>query len=49
MQYIWKDESQLPSMWSIHLDDATAAILHPNAHHTPAYWWRGDQSVYRDD
>ncbi len=29
-------------MCSIHLDDATAAILRQNAHHTPAYWWRGD-------
>ncbi len=27
---------------SIHLDDATAAIVHQNAHHTPAHWWRGD-------
>jgi len=25
-----------------HLDDATAAIVHQNALHTPAYWWRGD-------
>ncbi len=24
-----------------HLDDATAAILRQNAHHTPAYWCRG--------
>ncbi len=32
-----------PPMCSIHLDDATAAILHQNAHHTPAYWWRGDR------
>jgi len=24
------------------LDDATAAILHQNAHHTQAYWWTGD-------
>ncbi len=30
-------------MCSNHLDDATAAILHQNAHHTPAYWWRGDR------
>ncbi len=30
-------------MCSIHLDDATAAILRQNAHHTPAYWWRGDR------
>ncbi len=28
---------------SIHLDDATAAIVRQNAHHTPAYWWRGDR------
>ncbi len=27
-----------PPMCSIHLDDATAAIVHQNAHHTPAYW-----------
>jgi len=25
------------------LDDATAAIMRQNAHHTPAYWWRGDR------
>jgi len=25
-----------------HLDEATAVILHQIAHHTPAYWWRGD-------
>jgi len=25
-----------------HLDNATAAILRHNAHHTPAYWWRGE-------
>ncbi len=31
-----------PLMCSIHLDDATVAILCQNAHHTPAYWWRGD-------
>ncbi len=30
-------------MCSIHLDDATAAILRQNAHHAPAYWWRGDR------
>jgi len=29
-------------MCSIHLDDATAAILYQKAYHTPAYWWRGD-------
>ncbi len=34
---------QPPLMCSIHLDDATAAILRQNAHHTPAYWWRGDK------
>ncbi len=34
---------QPPPMCSIHLDDATAAILRQNAHHTPAYWWRGDR------
>ncbi len=33
---------QPPPVCSIHLDDATAAILRQNAHHTPAYWWRGD-------
>ncbi len=32
-----------PPMCSIHLDDATAAIVRQNAHHTPAYWWRGDK------
>ncbi len=31
-----------PPVCSIHLDDATAAIVRQNAHHTPAYWWRGD-------
>jgi len=36
--YIWKGESpQLPTMCSIHLDDATTAILCQNALHTPAY------------
>ncbi len=30
-------------MCSIHLDDVTAPIVHQNAHHTPAYWWRGDR------
>ncbi len=34
---------QPPPVCSIHLDDATAAILRPNAHHTPACWWRGDR------
>ncbi len=38
---------------SIHLDDATAAIVRQNSHHTPAYWCRGDRvmkpiSRYRD-
>ncbi len=28
---------------AFHLDDATAAILRQNAHHTPAYWWRRDR------
>ncbi len=28
---------------SINLDDVTAAIVRQNAHHTPAYWWRGDR------
>ncbi len=33
-----------PPVCSIHLDDATAAIVRQNAHHTPAYyWWRGDR------
>ncbi len=32
-----------PPMCSIHLDDAMAAIVRQNAHHTPAYWWRGDR------
>ncbi len=31
-----------PAVRSIRLDDATAAILRQNGHHTPAYWWRGD-------
>ncbi len=31
-----------PPVCSIHLDDVTAAIVRQNAHHTPAYWWRGD-------
>ncbi len=37
------ESPQPPPMCSIHLDDATAAILRQNAHHTPAYWWRGDR------
>ncbi len=37
------ESPQPPPMCSIHLDDATAAILHLSAHHTPAYWWRGDK------
>ncbi len=32
-----------PPVCNVHLDDATAAILCQNAHHTPAYWWRGDR------
>ncbi len=41
--YIVRGESpQPPPMCSIHQDDLTAAILCPNAHHTPAHWWRGD-------
>ncbi len=27
------------------MNDATAAILRQNAHHTPAYWWRGDRMM----
>ncbi len=43
-----------PPVCSIHLADATAAILRQNAHHTPAYGWRGDRvmkpiSRYLDD
>ncbi len=34
---------QPPPMCIIQLDDMTAAILRQNAHHTPAYWWRGDR------
>ncbi len=34
---------QPPPVCSIHLDDATTAVLCQNAHHTPAYWWRGDR------
>ncbi len=42
--YIEVEESpQPPPMCSIHLDDATAAILRHNTHHTLAYWWRGDR------
>ncbi len=48
-----RESPRPPPMCSIHLDDATAAIVHQNDHHTPAYWWRGDrvmkQSVYGDD
>ncbi len=32
-----------PPVCSIHLDDATAAIVRQTAHHTPAYLWRGDR------
>ncbi len=48
-----RGESPPPPVCSIHLDDATAAILRQNAHHTPATggeeteWWT--QSVYGDD
>ncbi len=35
---------RLPLVCSIHLDDATAAIVHQTAHHKPAYWWSGDRS-----
>ncbi len=31
-----------PAMCSIHLDDATAAIVRQDAHHTSAYWYRGE-------
>ncbi len=42
--YIEGESPQSPPMCSIHLDDATAAILRQNAHHTPpSYWWRGDR------
>ncbi len=34
-----------PPACSIYLDDAMAAILRQNAHHTPAYWWRGDMMM----
>jgi len=38
------ESPQPPPMCSIHLDDdATAAIVRQNPHHTPAYWWRGDR------
>ncbi len=44
--YIEGGKSPEPSpVCRIHLDDATTAILHQNAHHTPAYWWRGDQMM----
>ncbi len=39
------ESPQPPPMCSIHLDDATAAILRQNTHHTPAYWWRGDRGM----
>ncbi len=39
-------QSALHRSGESHLDDdATAAILHQNAHHTPAYWWRGDRAM----
>ncbi len=37
------ESPQPPPVCSIHLDDATAAIVRQNDHHTPAYWWRGDR------
>ncbi len=37
------ESPQPPPVCSIHLDDATAAIVRQNAHHTPAYRWRGDR------
>ncbi len=39
------ESSQQPPMCSIHLDDATAAILCQDAHRTPAYWWREDRVI----
>ncbi len=36
------ESPQPPPVCSVHLDDATAAIVCQNAHYTPAYWWRGD-------
>ncbi len=42
--YIEGGESpQPPPVCSIHLDDATAAIVRQNDHHTPAYWWRRER------
>ncbi len=38
-----RESPQPPPMCRIHLDDATAAILRQNTHHTPAYWCRGDK------
>ncbi len=37
------ESPQPPPVCSIHLDDAMAAILNQNSHHTPANWWRGDR------
>ncbi len=34
-----------PPVSSIHLDDATAAIVRQNAHLTPDYRWRGDRVI----
>ncbi len=34
---------QPPPVCSIHPNNAKAAILRQNSHHTPAYWWRGDR------
>ncbi len=45
--HIMGESPQPPPMCSIHLDDATAAILRQNAHHRPAYWWRGDHDGQR--
>ncbi len=39
----WISPHDAAPVCSIHLDDATAAILRQNAHQTPAYWWRGDR------
>ncbi len=41
------ESPQPPPACSIYLDDAMAAILRQNAHHTPAYWWRGDMMMDR--
>lgn len=41
-------------MFSNHLEDAPAAIVRQNSHHTPTYWRREDRvmktiSIYGDD